>query len=546
MIRRALISVSDKTGVVDFARALSEQGVELLSTGGTAKALRAAKLPVKDVSEFTGFPEMLDGRVKTLHPKVHAGLLHLRDNPEHLATMSRHGLEPIDLVCVNLYPFEATVAREGVTFEDAIENIDIGGPAMLRSAAKNMRSVTVVTDPADYSRVIESMKTHRGATDLALRLELGRKVYARTAQYDGAIAAWLAEHAAQETPAAAVPAPFIRVWTNGVKLRYGENPHQSAVFYRDAHGIEASIAHTDQLHGKEMSYNNYLDGDAALESVKELAGQPGVSIIKHSNPCGYATGETLSAAFEAAWEGDPVSAFGSVIAVTQTVDLATAERLKGRFVEALIAPDFAPDALAYLKQKSKDLRLLKLRHPVAPPRTVPTFRQIGGGVLVQDRDVGINAHWTVVSSASFPEDKRALAEFGVKVCKHVKSNAIVLVREYARGQYHLLGMGAGQPNRVDSVRKLALARAAENMDRLYASTGGYGKTPEEFKHDLIQQAVLVSDAFFPFADNIEFAAGAGVRYIVEPGGSVRDEEIIAACDRYGIAMVFTGMRHFRH
>ena len=541
MIRRALISVSDKQGVVEFAKALHEFGVKLLSTGGTARSLREAGLPVQDVSEFTGFPEMLDGRVKTLHPKVHAGLLHLRDHPEHLATMKKHGLEPIDLVCVNLYPFEATVARPGVTFMEAIENIDIGGPSMLRSAAKNMRSVTVVTDPSDYARVIESMRANGGDTTEALRLELGRKVYARTAAYDAAIAAWLAAQAGD--PAGA---PLVRAWSGGTRLRYGENPHQTAMFYRDSAAVEAGIAHTEQLHGKEMSYNNYLDGDAALESVKELAGTPGVSIIKHNNPCGYATGENLADALEAAWAGDPVSAFGSVIAVTQPVNRAMAERLKGRFVEALIAPGFEPDALEYLRAKSKDLRLLQLQAPVAPPRATPQLRQVTGGMLVQDRDVGTIAHWTTVTATAFPDRLRPLAEFGVKVCKHVKSNAIVLVREYAPGRFQLIGMGAGQPNRVDSVRKLALARARENIDRMHEQCGGYGQTPEEFYHGIIRESVLVSDAFFPFADNIEFAAEAGLRYVVEPGGSVRDEEVIAACDRFGIAMVFTGMRHFKH
>jgi phosphoribosylaminoimidazolecarboxamide formyltransferase/IMP cyclohydrolase len=405
-----------------------------------------------------------------------------------------------------------------------------------------MRSVTVVTDPADYARVIGSMKANGGDTTPDLRLELGRKVYARTARYDAAIAAWLTAQAGET----AAPPPFIRAWTDGVKLRYGENPHQSAVFYRDASATEAGIAQTDQLHGKEMSYNNYLDGDAALEAVRELTGRPAVAIVKHNNPCGYATGTTLAAAFEAAWAGDPVSAFGSVIAVTEAVDRAVAERLKGRFVEALIAPDFTPDALEFLRSKSKDLRLLRLRHPMTAPRAAPQFRQIGGGVLVQDRDLGANAHWTGMSETPFPEHLRPLAEFGVRVCKYVKSNAIVLVREYEPGQFHLLGMGAGQPNRVDSVRKLALARAQENIARMYEAAGGRGETPEAFRRDVLAQTVLVGDAFFPFADNIDFAAQAGVRYIVEPGGSVRDDEVIAACNRYGIALAFTGMRHFRH
>lgn len=541
-IARALISVWDKTGVLDFAKALHGMGVEILSTGGTAKAMRDAGIPVKDVSEFTGFPEMLDGRVKTLHPKVHAGILHIRGNAEHEATMAKHGLQAIDLVCVNLYPFEATVAKPGVAREVAIENIDIGGPTMLRSSAKNMDHVTVLTDPADYGRVLESMRANGGGTTLDLRRELGFKVFARTAEYDAAISAWLA---AQGGTGDGAP-PFVKVATGGVKLRYGENPHQTAAFYRDPACAEASIAHTRVLHGKEMSFNNYLDGESALETAKEFAGFPAVVIIKHTNPCGCATAATLAEAFEAAWAGDPVSAFGSVIAVTQPVDLATAERLKGRFVEALIAPGFAPDALELLKKRSKDLRILELEKPVTPPGSVRQYRQIGGGLLVQDRDAGSIQHWVVPTEAPFPEDKRKLAEFGVRVCKHVKSNAIVLVREHAPGCHAVLGMGAGQPNRVDSVGKLAMPRAHENIKLLYEATGGYGKTPGDFAAEAMAASVLVSDAFFPFPDNIERAAHAGVKYIVQPGGSVRDEAVIAACDRFGLAMAFTGMRHFLH
>ncbi len=539
-IQRALISVWDKTGVADFARALREFGVELLSTGGTAKLLREAGLAVRDISDFTGFPEMLDGRVKTLHPKVHGGLLHLRGNPEHEATVRKHGILPIDLVCVNLYPFEATVAKPGVTFEDAIENIDIGGPSMVRSAAKNMRSVTVVTDPADYPRVIECLRAHGGDTTEALRFELGRKAFARTATYDAAIAAWLAEREPK------TDAPVVRAWSGGTQLRYGENPHQSAKFFRDPVAPEACIGWAEVLHGKEMSFNNYMDGDAALETVREHCGAPAAAIIKHMNPCGCATGETLAEAIEAAWAGDPVSAFGSVIAVTAPVDLAAAQVFKGRFVEALIAPDFAPDALDFLKNKSKDIRLLKLHRPLTPAGARMVFRQINGGVLVQDADTGTIARWVVPTETPFPDEQRRLAEFGVKVCKHIKSNAICIVHEYRPGHCALLGMGAGQPNRVDSVRKLAAARATENIAQMYERSGGYGKTPAEFHQAIIGRAVLVSDAFFPFPDNIQHAAELGIRFIVQPGGSVRDEEVIAACDRFGIAMAFTGMRHFLH
>ena len=541
-IQRALLSVSDKAGLVEFARGLAELGVELLSTGGTAKALKAAGLKVKDVAEFTGFPEMLDGRVKTLHPKVHAGLLYLRGNAEHEAVMRQHGLEPIDLVCVNLYPFEATVAKPDVTFQDAIENIDIGGPTMLRSAAKNHAFVTVVTDPADYARVLAALAANGGDTTPDLRRELAFKVFAQQARYDGSIAAYLASQGAAGSKAA----PFICVRDGGETLRYGENPHQNAVFYRDPTAQEACIAHAEILHGKEMSYNNFLDGDAALEAVRELAGQPGVAIIKHSNPCGYATGKTLAQAFEAAWAGDPVSAFGSVIAVTAPVDLATAHLTANRFIEVLIAPDYEPEALEFLRAKSKQLRLLKLHRPLAEGKPGQAIRQVNGGLLVQDRDLGLSQQWMTPTAASFPEEKKLLAEFGIRVCKHVKSNAIVLVREYEPGLYMLLGMGAGQPNRVDSLRKLAVPRAEENIQILFQQMNAYGTTANAFRDQVMSECVLVSDAFFPFSDNIEHASAAGVRFIVQPGGSKKDEEVIAACDQYGIAMAFTGMRHFRH
>ena len=538
-IERALLSVSDKTGIVDFARALADQGVELLSTGGTAKALRDAGLDVKDVSEFTGFPEMLDGRVKTLHPKVHAGLLYRRDSEEHVATMKEHGLEGIDLVCVNLYPFEETVAKPGVTFEDAIENIDIGGPTMLRSAAKNMAAVTVVCDPADYDQVLEEMQQSNGSTTSAFRIALARKVFARLAGYNAAITNYLNTVVSEENGSPA----FVAAYTNGEKLRYGENPHQDAVFYKDAVVTEACIADAEILHGKEMSYNNYVDGDAALEAVRELVGAPGVAIIKHTNPCGYATGKTLAEAFEAAWAGDPVSSFGSVIAVTQSVDLAMAECTKGRFIEALIAPGFEPDALEFLKKKSKDLRLLKLNQPLAAAAPGLAIKQVNGGMLVQDRDISVASQFIFPTENAFSSEKEKLAMFGVKVCKHVKSNAIVIVREYLPGCFSLLGMGAGQPNRVDAVRKLAAPKARENMALMQ---GEYGQLPTDHEEGIIRDCVLVSDAFFPFPDNIENAAELGIRYIVQPGGSKRDEEVIAACDKYGIAMAVTGMRHFRH
>jgi len=534
-ITRALLSVSDKTGVVEFAKALSERGVDLLSTGGTAKAIRDAGIEVKDVSEFTGFPEMLDGRVKTLTPQVHAGLLHLRDNDEHMATMKEHGLEPIDLVCVNLYPFEATIANPDVTLPEAIEQIDIGGPTMIRSAAKNMKFVTVVTDPADYSRVLESMDANGGDTTEELRFELGQKVFARTAEYNATIATYLAGQVEEKK----LSKPFVKAYSDGKELRYGENSHQKAWLYTDAQCDEAAIAHTDVLHGKEMSYNNYVDGEGALEAVKDLSGKPGVAVIKHTNPCGYATGETLAEAFEAAWAGDPISAFGSVIAVTETVDLATAQRLDGRFIEAIIAPEFADDAMAHL-QKKKNLRILKLRQPMAAAKPQKMVKQINGGLLVQDVDTDLIKDWTVPTSTPFDETKKALAEFGIAAAKHTKSNAIVIVQEYKAGQFRVLGMGAGQPNRVDALRKLSITKAIENL-----KTEKPDITEEEIAQ-VIGDCVFVSEAFFPFADSIDEAHAVGARFIVQPGGSIRDDEVIAACDQYGIAMAFTGMRHFKH
>lgn len=540
-IQRALLSVSDKSGLLNFAKGLHDLGIELLSTGGTAKALKAAGLNVTDIADFTGFPEILDGRVKTLHPKVHAGLLYLRGQAEHEATMKKHNLLPIDLVVVNLYPFQQTITKPGVSFAEAMENIDIGGPTMIRSAAKNHASVTVVTDPADYVRVLEALQKGAGNTTPELRLELALKAFARQSRYDGAIAEYLSKH----SPTTEIPALTLAL-TDGVHLRYGENPHQDATFYRETPPDDACIAQVDMLHGKEMSYNNYLDGDAALEAVRELAGRHGVAIVKHGNPCGYATGATLAEAFEAAWAGDPVSAFGSVIALSTRVDLETAMCTANRFVEVMIAPSYNDDALEFLCAKSKQLRILRLRAPLAIATSGRTIRQINGGLLVQSRDVETLTHWMVPTAEFFPEEKKALAEFAVKACKHIKSNAIAIAREYAPGQFMLLGMGAGQPNRVDSLRKLAVPRAEENVAALYKKQAPYGVTAGNFRDEVFSECVLASDAFFPFPDNIDQAAEAGIRYIVQPGGSRKDEEVIAACDRYGIAMAFTGMRHFRH
>jgi phosphoribosylaminoimidazolecarboxamide formyltransferase/IMP cyclohydrolase len=534
-IERALLSVSDKAGILDFARHLHEMGVELLSTGGTAKVIREAGIPVKDVSEFTGFPEMLDGRVKTLTPQVHAGILYMRDNDEHVKTMMDHGLGQIDLVCVNLYPFEETIAKEGVTLAEAIEQIDIGGPTMIRSAAKNMKFVTVVTDPADYARVIDEMKANNGATTEGFRFVLGQKVYARAAGYNAAIATYLAEQVSEQN----LSTPFVKAYSDGTELRYGENAHQKAWLYKDADSRESTIALAEVLHGKEMSYNNYVDGDGALEAVKDLSGKPGVAVIKHTNPCGYATGETLAEAFEAAWAGDPVSAFGSVIAVTQQVDLETAECLDGRFIEAIIAPGYAEDALDHLKKK-KNLRILKLKKPMGKALPQRMVKQINGGLLVQDLDTEILEKWEVPTKAPFDETKKELALFGIAAAKHTKSNAIVLVQEYKPGQFRVLGMGAGQPNRVDALKKLSVSKAVDNL-----KTENPEITEEEIQA-VIGKCVFVSEAFFPFADSIDAASEMGARFIVQPGGSIRDDEVIEACNKYGIAMAMTNMRHFKH
>lgn len=541
-IERALISVSDRTGLPEFARALVEMGVELISTGGTACALKESGIPVREVSEITGFPELLDGRIKTLHPRIHAGLLYRRDQPDHVRAMTQHELAGIDLVCVNLYPFEAKVARPDSILCEAIEQIDIGGPALLRSAAKNHAFVTVVSDPADYPRVLEEMRRLGGGTSDDLRMELAQKAFARTAAYDAAIAGFLAAR----QPGRSVPGPLVLAALGGTRLRYGENPHQEAFFYRMSDPQTACIAFAELLHGKEMSFNNYVDGDAALETVREFCGVPAAAVIKHTNPCGCATGRTVTEALAAAWDGDPVSAFGGVIAVSVPFTAEAAGFFTGRFVEVLIAPDYEPEALAQLKARSAGLRILKLHRPLTPPVPGRVLRQVHGGWLVQDRDTSVAEHWMIPTEALFPEEKRQLAEFGVRVCKHLKSNAVAIVWEYEAGQFALLGMGAGQPNRVDAVRKLAVARARENIGRLATRGPRYGQLPKEIECSILGESILVSDAFFPFPDSIEAAAEAGLRYVVQPGGSKKDEEVIAACDRYGIAMAITGVRHFLH
>ena len=530
-ITRALISVSDKAGIVEFARILAQSGVEILSTGGTARMLSENNVPVKTVYSHTGFPEIMDGRVKTLHPKIHGGLLAVRDNPAHIEQMNKNGIVPIDLVVVNLYPFKVTIEKPGVTVEEAIENIDIGGPAMIRSAAKNHAYVTVVVDPADYAAIAEAVKTGNGIP-YEKRKFLAVKAFSHTAEYDAAIDVYFSRKYLNEE--------VLRLnYRNGVELRYGENPHQSAMFFKSNDCTEPCMGTAQQLHGKELSYNNIVDGDAALEAVKELADVPSAAVIKHTNPCGYATGKTLDEALSAAWSGDPISAFGSVIAVSQPVDITSAKVLAGRFVEILIAPDFSKDALTYLKEKSSQLRILKVGTLKGKKEERFVYKHVVGAMLKQDRDVVECEKWDTVTKAQFPENKAPLARFAWKACKHTKSNAIVLAQEYAHGVYRVVGMGAGQPNRVDSLRKLSITKARENFASEQKKTGG--DFAKEFS-----ELVLASDAYFPFPDNIEEAHKAGIRYIVEPGGSKRDNEVIEACNKYGIAMVFTGTRHFRH
>ncbi len=513
-IRTALISVSDKTGLIDFCRALEGHGVKLLSTGGTAKAIRDAGIPVTDVSEHTGFPEILDGRVKTLVPQVHGGILGRRGVAEHVAQMQEHSIAPIDLVAVNLYPFEATVAR-GAAFEDCIENIDIGGPAMIRSAAKNHESVAVLTLPAHYAAVLAELAEH-GGTTLATRKKLAAAAYARTAAYDAAISGWFAGQNGEE-----YPDTFSFSGAKKQELRYGENPHQTAAFYTSS-PTRFGVASATQLQGKELSYNNYNDTDAAFECVAEFSEQPTVVIVKHANPCGVASALSLTDAWDDALACDPVSAFGGIVAVNRTLDEETAEKISSIFTEVIIAPDITEGAKALLAKK-KNLRVLTTGGVPDPTESGVTFKSLAGGFLLQTRDAGrVLRESLKIVTARAPSDKE-LADmlFAFRVAKHVKSNAIVYAKNLAT-----LGVGAGQMNRVDSARIAAWRGKAAELD----FTG----------------CAVASDAFFPFADGLEAAIAAGATAVIQPGGSIRDAEVIAAADAAGIAMVFTNMRHFRH
>ena len=516
-VARALISVSHKEGVLDLAKRLAKLNIEILSTGGTAKMLRDGGVPVKDVSEFTGFPEMLDGRVKTLHPKVHGGLLGMRSNPEHVKQMQQHGIQPIDLVVVNLYPFEQTVAKPNVTLAEAIENIDIGGPTMLRSAAKNYTDVAVVCSPRDYGRVLEELE-RTGEVSAKTRFELCRTVFLHTARYDSAISAWL-NNQVPDDEKTRFPNILTLQFEKVQNLRYGENPHQQGAFYREFGIKEPCVAHAKQLQGKEMSFNNYLDANSALELAKEYEGIVAV-IIKHNNPCGVATGASLVEAYRKARDCDPVSAFGGVIAFNHMVDLETAKELAMTFVEVVVAPEFAPDALDALKKK-KDVRLLDIGAAVKGAPEGMDLKKVSGGLIYQDRDLGriedVTALTVATKRTPTADEYRALS-FAWKVCKHVKSNAIVFTHPD-----RTVGIGAGQMSRLDSVR-LAVMKAQSPL----------------------KGTVLASDAFFPFRDGLDEAAKAGVTAVIQPGGSLKDDEVIQAADEQGIAMVFTKMRHFRH
>ena len=518
-IKRALLSVSDKTGLAELGAALAARGVELLSTGGTAKVLRDAGLSVIDVSEYTGFPEMMDGRVKTLHPKVHGGLLAVRDNADHVASMVEHDIGAIDLVVVNLYPFVATVAK-GASRDEIIENIDIGGPSMVRSAAKNHAHVAIVTDPADYAEL------PTGTTSLDQRRRFAAKAYALTATYDGMISQWFASVDQQQ----AFPATLALTATVQEVLRYGENPHQSAALYLPAGPHEEGIAQATQLQGKALSYNNYNDADAALELVSEFRdGPPTVVIVKHANPCGVATGATLAEAYQNALECDSVSAFGGIIAVNRPLDGPTAEAMSGIFTEVVAAPD-ADDAAKAVFAKKKNLRLLLTGDLPDPARGGHTIKNIAGGFLVQTRDNGHIAadELKLVTKRAPAPQELADCLFAWTIAKHTKSNAIVYAKDGVTA-----GIGAGQMNRRDSAR-IAAIKAKEA-----AETYGWSE-PRTVG------SAVASDAFFPFADGLLSAAEAGATAVIQPGGSIRDDEVIAAADSKGLAMLFTGMRHFRH
>jgi phosphoribosylaminoimidazolecarboxamide formyltransferase/IMP cyclohydrolase len=516
-IQRALVSVSEKSGVVEFARALAGLGIQILSTGGTAQLLAKEGIAVTEVSAHTGFPEMLDGRVKTLHPKIHGGLLARRDDPAHMKALQGAGIPPIDLLVVNLYPFQATVADPDCRFEDAVENIDIGGPAMLRAAAKNHAGVAVVVDPADYATVLEQIKKN-GAVSDETRFMLAKKVFAHTAAYDGAIANYLSSLDASRERGE-YPETLTVQWRKLQDLRYGENPHQSAAFYRDERPVAGSLAGYRQVQGKELSYNNIADSDAAWECVKTFA-EPACVIVKHANPCGVALGATLAEAYDKAFKTDPTSAFGGILAFNRALDAATAEAVSKQFAEVVIAPRVEPDALKVFSKKA-NVRVLEI--PLAHDIQRHDYKRVGGGLLVQTTDF----HPVERKSLKVPTSKKPTESqwsdllFAWRVAQYVKSNAIVFC-----GNGMTLGVGAGQMSRVDSARIASIKAANAKLE--------------------LKGSVVASDAFFPFRDGLDVVVDAGAAAVIQPGGSVRDDEVIAAANERNVAMVFTGVRHFRH
>jgi phosphoribosylaminoimidazolecarboxamide formyltransferase/IMP cyclohydrolase len=517
-VRRALISVSDKNGILEFAKALSDMNVAILSTGGTYKVLSEAGLPVTEVSEHTGFPEMMDGRVKTLHPKIHGGLLGRRGTDD--AVMAEHGIDPIDMVVVNLYPFEATVAKPDCRLEDAIENIDIGGPTMLRSAAKNHKDVAVVTDPADYDRILSEMQANNGQLAHATRFDLAIKTFEQTARYDGAISNYFGK-LFSEDEADTFPRTYNTQYVKKQSMRYGENPHQSAAFYTERNTTEASVSTAEQLQGKALSFNNIADTDAALELVKTFDDTACV-IVKHANPCGVSIGNSVFEAYDRAYKTDPTSAFGGIIAFNRELDAETAQAIIDRqFVEVIIAPSVSDDAKQAVSSK-QNVRLLVCGE-LGEQQPAYDYKRVTGGLLVQDRDLGTVAEsdLKVVTKRAPTEKEMADLQFAWKVAKYVKSNAIVYVKDGMT-----IGVGAGQMSRVYSAKIAGIKAADEGLE--------------------VPGSVMASDAFFPFRDGIDAAAEAGITAVIHPGGSMRDQEVIDAANEHGIAMVFTGMRHFKH
>ena len=560
-IKRAILSVSDKTGIVEFATFLEKNSIEIFSTGGTFNILKENNIAVREVNDITGFPEMMDGRVKTLNPKVHGGILALRDNEAHLKEARENGIEFIDLLVVNLYPFEKTVANPEVSLEDAIENIDIGGPTMLRSSAKNYKFVTIITDPSDYKKFKEEYTANEG-TSYNFRQDLALKVFQRTAEYDTAISTFLEERLNNNKKKTIS-------MKSGKTLRYGENSHQSATLYTDNKADKETLAAAELLNGKEMSYNNYMDAQAALDMVIEFE-EPAAVVIKHMNPCGVATGQNLREALESAWFSDPISAMGSVLAFNREFDMKTLRFLRGKetkhysfmvedgklisselkrkFIEVIIAPSFSAEVIEYMttKKTSKNVRLLQVDIEKSKKAKDFQIKRIDGGFLVQSTDNELTSKLDCVTNRKFTDKMEKLAEFSMKCCKITKSNAIVLCRITEKGTYQVLGMGAGQPNRVDSLRKLALTKARENLEYEFKTNEIKGEFEDYFQKIITEKTVMASDAFFPLDDTVRTAAANGIKFIIQPGGSMKDQDSINACDELGVAMIMSGNRHFRH